>query len=163
MIPGFGKLSESQFQIAKDAIAWISVLIAGADGKIDDEEKEWAAKVAHIRSYHNPNELTPFYEEVGKEFDSKMTQLLANVPLDVKERTAVLSRKLEQLNDILPQLDNNLGYHLVKSYRSFAEHIAKASGGFLGFFSVSAAESKLISLPMINEIEWVEQDVTEEE
>lgn len=159
MIPGFGKLSDNQIQITKDAIAWITVLIAGADGEIDTKEKEWAAKVAHIRSYHNPNELTPFYEAVGVEFNDKLTQLLANVPSDTKERTAVLTRKLEQLNEVLPLLENNLGYHLAKSYRSFSSHIAKASGGILGFFSVSSQESKLVDLPMINEVEWIEEEV----
>ena len=63
MIQGFEMLSEEQFDVTKKAITWITILIAGADGEIEKEETEWAKKIAHIRSYHNPNELTPFYEE----------------------------------------------------------------------------------------------------
>jgi len=163
MIQGFGKLSESQFQSTKDAIAWITILIAGADGNIDAEEKEWAAKVTKIRGYHNPNELTPFYEAVGPEFASKLEDLLKHAPSDVKERTELFTRKIEQLNEVLPLLEGNLGHYLSESYRTFAEHVAKASGGFLGFMSVSNAESKLIELPMLNKIEFVNLDSAEEE
>jgi len=164
MIEGFGKLSDSQIQITKDAIAWITVLIAGADGSIEDEETKWAAKVTKIRGYSNPNELTPFYNAVGVEYQAKLNSLLAHIPEDKQARKELLSRKLEQLNDILPLLDNNLGHHLLSSYRSFAKHVAKASGGFLGFFSISSEESKLLDLPMLQEVPWVDPpDFSEEE
>lgn len=162
MIAGFERLTEDQFQLTKDAIAWITVLIAGADGKIDEEETAWAAKVTKIRGYHNPNELTAFYELVGAEFSAKLGDLLAHVPTDVKQRTDLLTRKIEQLNDTLPILDNNMGHHLIGSYRSFAKHVAKASGGFLGFFSVSSEESQLIDLPMLRDIPYVEAEDEEE-
>jgi len=158
MIPGFDKLSESQFQITKDALAWITVLIAGADGDIDQEEKDWAKKVTKIRAYHNPNELTPFYEAVGKEYATKLEKLISSVPRDISERQGILTRKLEQLNTILPLLENNLGHHLLHSYKTFAKHVAKASGGFLGFFSVSSEEAKLLDLPMLNDIPFEEEE-----
>jgi len=40
MIEGFERVSEEQFIILKDAIAWITALIAGADGDIDKEETD---------------------------------------------------------------------------------------------------------------------------
>ncbi len=162
MIPGFGKLSESQFQTTKDAIAWITVLIAGADGNIAKEETDWAEKVTKIRGYNNPNELTPFYEAVGPEFSGKLHEILSKMPGNVSERQALITRKLEELNDILPLLDNNLGHHLLSSYKSFANHVAKASGGFLGFFNVSAEESKLLELPMLNDIPFDDELAGEE-
>ena len=162
MITGLEKLTDDQRQKTTDAMAWITVLIAGADGKIDADETAWAEKVTKIRGYHNPpNQLTSFYEAVGAEFSDKLDNLIANVPENVSERNAILTRKLEQLNDILPLLDkNNMGFHLLASYRSFAEHIAKSSGGFLGFFSVSTDESNLIGLPMINDIPFVDPEVS---
>lgn len=158
MIQGFGKLSKDQFQNTKDAIAWITVLIAGADGEIDAEETAWAEKVTKIRSYNNPNELTPFYDQVGHEFTDKLQALVAAVPKDVKEREVFLSNKLAQLNDVLPLLEDNLGYQLRKEYISFAKHVAKASGGFLGFLSVSAAESKLVDLDMIKPVSFIGEE-----
>ena len=158
MISGFEKLSESQFQVTKEAIAWITVLIAGADGNIGEEETKWAAKVTKIRGYSNPNDLTPFYEAVGVDFSAQLKDLISKVPKDTKTRQELLSRKIEQLNQILPLLENNLGHFLLASYRSFAKHVAKASGGFLGFFSVGTEESKLIDLPMLNDIPFEEDE-----
>ena len=80
------------------------------------------------------------------------------MPKDTKTRQELLSRKIEQLNQILPLLENNLGHFLLTSYRSFAKHVAKASGGFLGFFSVGTEESKLIDLPMLNDIPFEEDE-----
>jgi len=45
---------------------------------------------------------------------------------------------------------------------SFAEHIAKASGGIMGFFSVNAAEAKLIQLPMLHPIIYTPSQEEEE-
>ncbi len=152
MIQGFEVLTEEQFEIAKSSVAWITVLIAGADGEIDKYEKEWAAKVTKIRSYHTPNELTQFYTEVGKDFSARLESTIDNLPAGAEAREAVLTQKLSQLNDILDCIDKNLANELLKSYRSFAKHVAKASGGLLGFFSVGIEESKLIALPMLNDI-----------
>jgi len=158
MISGFEKLSESQFEIVKDSIAWITVLIAGADGKIDEEETEWAKKLTKIRGYSNPNALTPFYDEVGLNFDEKLTSLISNVPTDTQQRTDILSRKLSQLNEILPQLDNALAFSLYESYKTFAKHVAESSGGFLRFFTVNSEEAALINLPMVTPIELVDSE-----
>lgn len=161
MISGFEPLSEAQFVITKDAIAWITLLIATADGEMDEEEQQWAAKITKIRGYHNPNELTQYYEEVGKDFSATLSELMRFLPANASERRGILTRKLEQLNNILPLLENNLGHLLLKDFKSFAHHVAKASGGFLGFFSVSKEEASLIDLPMINAIPWEEPEEIE--
>jgi len=158
MIQGFENISENQFDVLKNAISWITVLIAGADGKIDKEETDWAVKLTKIRSYANPNSLTPFYEEVGKDFTKKLKDLLAAVPQDTQKRNELLQRKLAEINEILPKLDNKIAYALYQSYTSFAEHVAKESGGFMGFFSISKEETNWIGLPMIDPIELEEGD-----
>lgn len=161
MIKGFEPLSETQFKLAKEAIAWITLLIATADGEMDEEEQKWAAKVTKIRGYHNPNELTEYYEAVGRDYSAQLSELMAKLPASATERRGILTRKLEQLNDVLPLLKNNLGHLLLKDYKSFAKHVAKASGGFMGFFSVSKEEASLIDLPMINAIPWEEPEEIE--
>ena len=75
----------------------------------------------------------------------------------------LISDKLAKLNKILASLDNATAYALYKSFITFAEHIAKASGGFLRFGSISSQEKKWISLPMLNPIILVEPPVEEEE
>jgi hypothetical protein len=53
---------------------------------------------------------------------------------------------------ILAHLDNNLAHKMYISLKSFAEHVAKASGGFLRFATISGHERKWINLPMIEPI-----------
>ena len=148
----------TSFETLRETIAWITILIAGADGEIDATETAWAEKLTKIRSYDIQQELAPFYKEVGKDFSDKMSRLLERMPSDKDERRELLSRKIRQVNEILPLLDNEKAYHLYKSYTSFAHHVAKSSGGFLEFFSVSAEEKKLVDLPMINPVELEESD-----
>lgn len=161
MIEGFENLTESQFEVCRKSISWITAMIAAADGVIDESETEWAKKITEIRTYNSGESLTPFYMEVGKDFDEVLTDVIANLPENRDERINILSGKLSQLNDILPLLDNKLAYRLYKSYKSFAQHVAKSSGGFLGFFSVSSAEKKLMVLPMVNEIVYQAEDEEE--
>jgi len=153
MIEGFERVNETQFQVLKDAIAWIAALIAGADGEIDKEETEWAEKLTKIRSYANPNVLTPFYKEVGVDFHDSLHAKLDSLPIGKVEREKILYAKLAEVNEVLPLIDNKLAYELYKSYLSFAKHVAKQTGGFLGFLSIDKEEGELISLSMITPIE----------
>ena len=140
----------------KKAISLITVLIAGADGKIETEELTWAKKIAGVREYGPPTKLHGFYQEVGVDYDEAVTALIETLPEDTKERTEAISKRLEELNPILAKLDNATAHAYYKSFTSFAEHVAKATGGFLGFFSVSAEEKSLINLPMLDVIEYDE-------
>ena len=68
-----------------------------------------------------------------------------------------IGERLEKLNEILAKLPQDLGANLYKSFISFASHVAKSSGGVLGFFSVSEAEKSVIDLTMIAPIEFPEE------
>nr|HMP30526.1 hypothetical protein [Saprospiraceae bacterium] len=68
MIEKFSVLNEQEFQKLLSAVSEITILIAGADGKIDKEETTWAKKVAAIRTYKMHSDLLPFYQELGKSF-----------------------------------------------------------------------------------------------
>ena len=152
MIEGFDRVSEEQFVILKDAIAWITILIAGADGDIAKEETAWAEKLTKIRSYANPNSLTPFYKEVGVDFQDRLHNILDALPIGKKKREEILTANLTQVNDAIKLLDSELASELYKSYLSFAKHVAKQSGGFLGFFNIDKDEETLMDLSMINPI-----------
>jgi len=153
-IKGFEALTENQFKITRDAIAWITLLIAGADGKIDDDEIAWAKKVTKIRGFQSANPLVEFYDIVGEEYQNTLKKLLADIPPDVSTRNTLLSNRLSQLNEILPKLEDNMGFYLLNSYRSLAKHVARASGGFLGFWSIGKEENQLIDLPMLDDISF---------
>ncbi|MEP6795249.1 MAG: hypothetical protein ABJB16_13045, partial [Saprospiraceae bacterium] len=59
-------LSKEELTQLEDAFAYITILIAGADGKIDEKEITWAEKIAHIRTYAGDERLKTFHEEVDQ-------------------------------------------------------------------------------------------------
>ncbi len=153
------QLSPEDFDKLVAALSRVAILIAGSDGIFDDEEKEWAEKLTHIRSYNHPPALEGLYEVADMDFSERLTALSKAYPDDLDQRNQAIQSDLAELNPILEKLEPKTGHAIYTSLKSFAKHIARSSGGFLGFGSVSAAEAKWIELPMINPIE----DVTEEE
>ena len=148
----FSTLSEKDYAKLKDAIPLITLLIGGADGDLNKDEIQWAEKVTKIRSYKMSEDLIGFYQEVGKDFSEKLDQYINDFPASTDDRTKLISDRLSELNPLLAKLDHTVAYHLYKSYTSFAKHVAKASGGFLGFFSIGPEEGELIGLPMLTKI-----------
>ncbi len=158
MIQHFQGLKKEEIQKMVDSISLITILIAGADGKIDNEEKEWSAKIAKIRTYSNPDVLHDFYVEVGRNYSSKLDLLIDDLPNDTDERNQIISSQLKELNDVFPKLEIHYAAILYQSLVSFAKHVAKASGGFLGIGSISKFEKKWIDLPMITPVIAPEED-----
>ncbi|MFK7808181.1 MAG: hypothetical protein AB8F74_10315 [Saprospiraceae bacterium] len=158
MIDLFQKFNEEQAEILVDSIPLITILIAGADGNIDEDERTWGEKLTKIRSYSYPELLNDFYKRVGETYSEKMDAYIASLPKETDARTAAVSEKLEKLNGMLAQLDQHDGHTIYKSLTSFAEHVAKASGGFLRIGAISSAEAKLINLPMLTPIEEPEEE-----
>ncbi len=157
MAIGFENLTAQEYQKLIHSVAWVALLIAGADGKIDSEEITWASKIAKIRSYANPDELTEFYQDVATDFEEYFKSIIENSPKETKSRTAIASDKLSELNTILPKLPPYIAYSIYKSFQSFATHVAKASGGFLRMWSISHEEDKYVKLPMLEEVPFAEK------
>lgn len=152
MIEQLKTLEQSEVNELLDAIPRITVLIAGADEKIDTKETEWAKKIANIRSYASETLLRDYYNSVGAHFEERVSALIKELPDDTEVRTEVLSQHLAKLNPILTKLDNTFAAYLYDSFLSFAKHVAKAAGGFLSFMTISAEEKKLIGLEMIDPV-----------
>ena len=157
MTTNFEVLSTEEFAKLKHGVAWIAVLIAGADGKIDSEEVSWASKIAKIRSYSNPELLNEFYTSAGVDFDAQLQNLVESLPKEAKSRTAIAVDKIAELEPILEKLDSQLAALLYNSFKTFATHVAKASGGFLRMWSISYEENKYINLPMLTERVYIEE------
>ncbi len=158
MLNNLYQLSEDEKQELFDAIPIITLLIAGADGKIDKEELEGSEKITRIRGFSGHEVMQEFYDKVGEDYSERLARWLKVVPTDTAERTADLSSRIEKLNPILAKLDQEWGARMYESLTSFAKHVAKASGGFLGFGSVSKEEAALMDLPMLTPIEMPEEE-----
>lgn len=153
MLDAMQSLSTEEQAILLDTLPLVTVLIAGADGKIDKSETDWAKKLTDIRSYSNEPELNDFYEKVNRSFAEKVSWYISQLPDETDQGTQLISDKLSKLNNILPKLPQELAAKFYKSITSFATHIARADGGFLKMWSISKEEAKLVDLPMITPIE----------
>lgn len=162
MIVQFEQLSEQEKQQLLDAIPLISILVAGADGRIDTREKAAAKKATHVRAYHEDTELLhSYYQEIDGIVEERMTSYLQLLSNNTEERTTQVVDELKKLNKVLPQLDPQYGAALYSSFCSFAKYVAEASGGILNYLTIGPKEHKVYKLPMLDPIIWEEE--TEEE
>ncbi len=158
MLEHFKGLTEDEKSKLMDAVPLITILVAGADGNIDAEELNWAEKVTDIRSYNLKGELKEFYIEVHATLRARVDHFLSVLPGDVPSRTSQIEEELANLNPILAKLNPAVGTKMYKGYISFAEHVAKASGGLLGFFSINPEEAKVITLHTLTPIDSDEEE-----
>jgi len=150
MIPQFHQLNEEDKTTLLDAPALIAVLIAGADGKIEEKEINYSENITHFRATNEESPLHSYYAEVEKFIKDSIAQHINTLPKDTIERQRILSVELSKLNGIFSKLDNAFAAELYKSYLTFATSVAKASGGLLGYAAISPEEERLIGLNMIN-------------
>lgn len=134
------------------APALVTLLIAGAEGNIDEKEMDWGNKITHFRA-NDHTILQNYYQEVDKNFNETLLQLMKKLPMNVEERSNIINNELAKLNDILPKLDPEFAKALYKSLLSLSNQIARASGGVWGLGSISPEEKKHLNLEAINPIE----------
>jgi hypothetical protein len=148
----FENLSQEDLVVLENAVPQIAVLIAGADGKIDVKEELWAEKVTQIRGFAGDKWLNDFYDEVHANFAIRFRDLIKHLPTETAKRQEALSAELEKINPILAKLEAETAFKLYKSFKSYADQVAHASGGILGFHAVSHDEEVWLNLPMITPI-----------
>ena len=153
MIQEFENLRDDEVQVLLNAPIHVAILIAGADGNIDKTERREAVEVAHSKQGRAREQLVEYYKLVGQSFEEKFNRIIDELPGDADERNKVITSELRKLNFILPKVDKNFSVKLYASLKDLAKKIAEASGGILGYLSVSYEESKLIELRMINDPE----------
>ena len=148
----FTPLSQEELVQLQDAIPQIAILIAGADGNIDAEEREWADKLTNIRAFAGDKVLNEYYENVHANFSIRFNDMLKTLPKNTAERQQVLSTSLSNLNGVLTKLDPRVAFHVYKSFVTYAKSIAEETGGFFRFGAISGEEKKWIGLQMITPI-----------
>lgn len=66
--------------------AFISLLAANNDNKLDAAEKQSAIKFSHIKTYSRDLLLTKFYKEADKVFENNIQQLDMALPIEKASR-----------------------------------------------------------------------------
>ena len=151
MIKEFEKLREEEIEIMLKAPVLVSILIAGADGNIDKAETKEAVAIARGKQSRAREQLVEYYKLVGDSFEAKFNEMVNDFPTKPEERNPMIIAELKRLNRILPKVDKNFAIKFYASLKDLAKKIAEASGGVLGYLSVSYEEAKLMDLNMIND------------
>ncbi|MEM9259962.1 MAG: hypothetical protein AAGA62_09970 [Bacteroidota bacterium] len=152
MLKEFQNLTPTEQQKLFDAIPLITILVAGADDDIDEVELAEAQRMADIRSYNNLGLINAYYEAIDENLTERIQELSRELPNALEPRQAEISERLSGLNDIFPKMKEPFAYLYYKSFVSFAEHIAKSSGGFMRFMTVGPKEAEVIELPMVEPV-----------
>ena len=150
MLKEFKGLSDDEIDLMLSVPILVSVLIAGADGNIDHREKKEAILLAYNKQYRATKELAGYYRLVGINFEEKLLTCIAKTSNDLDIRNSDLIYELRKLNLVLPKLDKHFSIKFYASIEDWAKRIAEASGGILGYMSVTYEEAKLLTLKMIN-------------
>lgn len=133
------------------APALVTVLVAGVDGDYNKREIDNALELAFWKKIHARPDLQNYYDYVRPRIASDISKLMQELPADTQERYTILSDELATLNPILQQLQKPIAEQLYASLRELARHTARVNGGVLGYLSIGYNESKVITLPMIND------------
>lgn len=151
MIEEFKTLRDDEIEVLLNAPVLVSILIAGADDKIDNSEIKQAVEIANNKQSRAREQLIDYYKEVGTTFYDKFVKYVDTMPKDAGARNEQITQELRKLNHILPKIDRNFAIKLHASLRDMAKKVAEASGGLLGYMSVSYEEAKLMELKMIED------------
>ncbi len=146
-IKHFSSLTPAESDQLLQAPAVIAVLIAGADQNIDKKEKDWATRLVQYRTFTADPRLHQYYELVSEDFEEELHQLTDAWNAHTTEGQLVA--RLSVLKDILAKIDAEYAALLKASWRSMATKIAEASGGLVGFGSISKHEARLVELEML--------------
>ena len=152
MLKEFTPLTPAEQQAMFDAVPLITILVAGADGDMDEREISEAKRLADIRSYDNHGRLQAFYEIIDDTMPARIEAMAAELPQDTDARQRAISERLAQLNGILAKLKLPFGYLYYQSFRSFSRFVAEAHGGFMRFMTVGPEEAKVVDLPMLDAV-----------
>ena len=106
--------------------AYISLLAANNDGRLDKKEKKSAVKFSHIKTFSCDPLLTDFYADADKNFEKNIEQIEKEMPAERDEREEAVRSKLAELEKIVEKLGKEYVSIMHHSMKSFKDHVSKA-------------------------------------
>lgn len=122
----FRNLNEQQQQALLKFPAYISMLAAWANDKLDKKERYAAIKLSHIATFACNPLLAEFYKEADKVFEKNIEQLDKDLPKEKESREAAIKKELLNLEKVLSKLGNEYASAIHHSMKIFNEHVSKA-------------------------------------
>ncbi|MBC7424892.1 MAG: hypothetical protein H7321_00035 [Bacteroidia bacterium] len=144
-------LSQKEQQLILDSPLLVTVLIAGADGNFDEAEIKTAIKIIHTKSYAEEKDVRGIFKDIDSHSESAIDSLIYSMPTDLTSRTVSITRKLEELNEIMPKLEVQFAKDLYKSLRELAYYIGHSHDSILGIGFNLKVKKDLLHLDMIQE------------
>lgn len=131
---GFKKLSPEEKDVLLEAPAYISLLAANADGKMDEVEKKEAVRFSHIKTFSCDPLLKDFYLEAEKKFLYNIEKLDKELPPGKQERERAIYKKLKEMEPVFFKLGKDYSTSLRRSLESYAGYVYKAHWNVLVSF-----------------------------
>ena len=144
----FSTLRDDEIEILQNSPALVTILIAGADDKVDKSEVESAVKYLTKAKDQYPV-LIEYIENLKVLFKDSFQRQAAALPKPLEARQEVISTHLGKLSSILPKLDPECSKEIKRFLVDLGREVAGASGGVLGMNKISKAEAKYLPLDMI--------------
>lgn len=132
----FKRLSAKDKKALLTFPAYISMLAAYKDDRLDDSEKETAIKLSHTATFACDPILTDFYMEADKVFEKNITQLDKDLPKDKSNREVAIQKELLKLEKIVQKLGKTYTLTMHQSMKLFTEHVSKAHHNVLSDFII---------------------------
>ncbi len=127
----FKELTESENNALLKFPAYISLLAANSDNKLDEAEIKSAIKFSHIKTYSCDPLLAEYYKKADKVFENNIRQMDMELPVKRIDRKAALKKELARLETIVLKLGEGYTTVMHRSMKSFKDHVSKAHNSVL--------------------------------
>ena len=145
MIPQFSELTEDEKALMFDVPVLATILIAGADNCIDKYEKQVATELTKYKSITSEPQLQDYFAYVSSNFRERLEQLIAELPGKAKFRNPYIREQLTKVNAIIVKINPEFSTEFYKSIKEIARYVGEASGGVLGYLTISKAEARALN------------------
>src|SRR4051812_9704891 len=114
----FSHLNEDERALLYSSPALVTYLIGTLDNSFDSAEEAQAKHIVHFRTSTGDPMLFDFFTEVELKFIAQLNDLAKEYGnLQPQERTNLLVKELEKLNEILPKIDPIYARTLLRSLK----------------------------------------------
>ena len=97
MITYFEKLREDEVKLMYRTPLLVSILIAGADNKIDNKEIKEVVSLTKIKQTKARSLLIDFYHEIGETFEADLNEEISGLPAAAEKRNAYIVDELRRM------------------------------------------------------------------
>lgn len=126
----FENFTETEKQLFLKFPAYISMLVANADAKMNEVKRKEVIRLRHITTYPFSPGLSLFYKEAERVFQKNINELENQLPKDKTIREQIINKELEKIRTLLTKLDKQHLRHMKKDMQSYKEHVSKSHTSF---------------------------------